>query len=76
MNLVVQLEVFLGEWKPVVRYNYAHGFPHRDILFADGRKVKESVEGRDLGAIATMAIQDLKANWVRHIRRCGYGLEK
>lgn len=75
VNLVVQLETFLGDWVPVVRYNYAHGFPHRDLLFADGRKLKEPVEDRDLGRIATRAIEDLKKNWLAYLRRCGYGAE-
>lgn len=72
VNLVVQLEIFIEGWVPVVRYNYAHGFPHRDLLLADGGKLKEPVEGRDLGRIATQAIEDLKKNWPHYLRRCGY----
>ena len=38
----VQLEVWVAElerWRPVVRYDDAHGAPHRDILDWDGRVV-------------------------------------
>ncbi len=74
-NMVVQLEVFIQDWKPVARYDYAHGFPHRDLLFADGGKLKEPVEDRDLGRVATEAIEDLKKNWSHYLRRCGYETE-
>lgn len=74
-DLVVQLEILLEEWMPVVRYNYAHGFPHRDLLFSDGRKLKEPIEQRGLGRIATEAIEDLKTNWLQYLRRCGYASE-
>ncbi len=31
-DFLVQLEHGTGdEWKQIVRYNYAHGFPHRDV---------------------------------------------
>lgn len=34
----VQLETYVGErWYPVLRYDSAHGYPHRDLLDWDGR---------------------------------------
>lgn len=41
----VQLEVYDPDdarWRPVVRYDDAHGAPHRDILAYDGRVVEET----------------------------------
>jgi hypothetical protein len=36
----VQLETYVdGHWHPVVRYDSAHGHPHRDLLDWDGRVV-------------------------------------
>jgi hypothetical protein len=40
----VQLEVYdvnASEWRPVVRYDNAHGAPHRDILDWSGRVVEK-----------------------------------
>jgi hypothetical protein len=41
----VQLEVFDPDgrrWRPVVRYDDAHGVPHRDILDYDGSVVEKT----------------------------------
>ena len=48
VGMVVQLEILLDDWTPVVRYDYAHGIPHRDLMFSDGEKRKEEVEESDL----------------------------
>lgn len=38
----IQLEVFVDEeWYPVVRYDTAHGKPHRDILQPNGEQTKD-----------------------------------
>jgi hypothetical protein len=40
----LQLEVwYQGEWVPVVRYDNAHGFCHRDALHPDGSQDKTGV---------------------------------
>ena len=37
LEFIVQYEtVILGEWRPVVRYDTAHGFAHKDMIRADG----------------------------------------
>jgi hypothetical protein len=37
LEFVVQYEtVVSGEWRPVVRYDTAHGFAHKDIIKANG----------------------------------------
>ena len=42
MEFIVQYEtVILGEWRPVVRYDTAHGFAHKDIIRASGEVVKQ-----------------------------------
>ena len=71
-DLMIQLETFEDEWKGVVRYNYAHGLPHRDILFRDGKKTKEFLGEQNLNRVAQDAIKDLKENWEWYLRRCGY----
>ena len=38
----MQLECYVDEeWRPVVRYDSAHGQPHRDVLDWDGRVIEK-----------------------------------
>ena len=62
---VVQYETFLrGKWVPVVRYDTAHGFFHRDVYLLAGKKrLKEFVYRTTLGEALTYAIQDIRLNW-------------
>ncbi len=63
-QFTVQLEIHrLGNWHPVVRYDNAHGFCHRDTLHPDGSQEKTAVFVGDLNATFTYAIQDLRATW-------------
>lgn len=41
-RFVVQLELFYnGEWRPVVRYDTAHGYVHVNVCHASGETEKE-----------------------------------
>jgi hypothetical protein len=65
-KFVVQLEVRVNsEWRPVVRYNTAHGRPHRDIYRTDGSVLKQWL---DLGfsEALTYAVREIKDNWRRY----------
>jgi len=45
----VQYETKLGgEWYPVVRYDTAHGFAHRDLIDRHGRQRKAPIFARSL----------------------------
>ena len=38
LAFTVQFEVWTGDtWRPAVRYDSAHGYPHRDVLDWEGR---------------------------------------
>ena len=64
LRFTVQLEALCGErWCPVVRYDNAHGFSHRDTIHADGTQEKTALFVGDVNATFTYAIHDLKANW-------------
>lgn len=63
-----------GERLPVVRYDSAHGTPHRDLLRRDGTAEKTWFEEMSLGEALTMGIQDIRANW-RSYRRQYWGEE-
>ena len=53
-----------GRSYSVVRFDTAHGFPHKDINRPDGTvEHKEQLSGGDLVALADAAIDDLKSHW-------------
>ncbi|MCA1667010.1 MAG: hypothetical protein LC793_06345 [Thermomicrobia bacterium] len=70
-RFVVQLEYTIGDdrWLPVVRYDSAHGRPHRDILNPGGETIKKEWLDELLGRDVSMAEglnygqDDLKKNW-------------
>ena len=64
-SFTVQYEAVIdGRTYPVVRYDCAHGYPHRDLLDAEGRNVaKLWLAGWDLATALDHARKDLRANW-------------
>ena len=66
----VQLETRLEtKWLPVVRYDTAHGFAHRDLLDQRGRAEKTPLFNQDLNDALTFAENDLKTNWRSYKQR-------
>jgi hypothetical protein len=66
----VQLETYDGEvWWPVVRYDTAHGFSHRDLLSRKGVEQKTPLFDMDYNDALTFAENDLKANWMSYRQR-------
>jgi len=67
IRFVVQYETFIeGEWRPVIRYDTAHGFPHMDRIRPDGTADKIPLLTTDLGEALTFADQDIDENWERY----------
>ncbi|MEO5571721.1 MAG: hypothetical protein ABIT08_13565 [Bacteroidia bacterium] len=63
IDLVVQYESYLNnKWTPIVRYDCAHGFFHRDILF-NGKKEKQTITITSLVDALNYAEQDIKDRW-------------
>lgn len=59
----VQLEVFVaGECRPVIRYDSAHGFAHRDRYFLDGRSTKTELQ-MDFHEALLFADEDVREHW-------------
>jgi hypothetical protein len=59
----VQLEVFIeGQWRPVIRYDCAHGYAHLDRYNIHGETSKEEVPLSFAEALTT-AEEDLEQNW-------------
>src|SRR4030042_2833589 len=64
LEFVVQYEtVILREWRPVVRYDTAHGFAHKDVIRANGEVVKQPLFFETYNLAFTFATLDLKMNW-------------
>jgi hypothetical protein len=64
LRFVVQLEVRVaGAWHPVVRYDTAHGFAHRDQLHYKGTTEKSPLAVETLAQALTVAERDLRENW-------------
>ena len=64
ISFSVQVEVrYKDRWYPVVRYDTAHGFAHRDFLHPDGRIDKTSLFLQDYNEALIFAEEDLKNNW-------------
>ena len=60
----IQLEILVnGEWIPVVRYDTAHGQPHRDILHPNGEQTKDWFEGYSMAEVLTIGKNDIMENW-------------
>lgn len=67
VRFTVQYETFVhGEWRPVVRYDTAHGFPHIDRVFPGGRVEKIPLLVPDLADALTLADDDIDENWPRY----------
>lgn len=52
-----------GVWHPVVMYDTAHGFAHRDMLKLKGEAEKTPLFNQDYNDALTFAEYDLKTNW-------------
>jgi hypothetical protein len=66
-QFTVQLEILVRDaWLPIVRYDNAHGFCHRDTLHPDGTQDKTALFFGDTNETFTFAIEDLRTNWENH----------
>lgn len=64
IDVVYQYEAYIRDnWIPIVRYDCAHGFFHRDILMPNGDKEKQEIAIDNLKSASKYAEQDLKDRW-------------
>jgi hypothetical protein len=62
----VQMELLVGHhWEPVVRFDTAHGFAHRDLYRRSGGAIKTPL-GMDFRTARTFAQEEILANWRRY----------
>lgn len=66
-KFLVQYECFRkNKWQPIIRYDTAHGYFHKDILYPDGSKVKREITCFTLNDALTFAEQDIIRNWKKY----------
>jgi hypothetical protein len=64
VNVMVQYEAKItGAWHEIVRYDFAHGFFHRDVMYPKGKKEKQPIRIENLNDALQYAEQDLKDRW-------------
>ena len=64
IDIVIQYETFIdNKWIPIVRYDCAHGFFHRDIMNPNGTQDKSAISIELLEVAIGYAEQELKDNW-------------
>ena len=74
---MVQIEVLIGgRWKPVVRFDTAHGFAHRDLIHPSGKVDKTPLFLHTWGEALDFAEADLKSNWEGYIDQYRRGLKQ
>jgi len=67
LGFVVQYETRVkNKWMPVVRYDTAHGFAHKDLIDPDGSKEKILIGAVELSEALTFADNDINENWKRY----------
>ena len=73
----VQIESLVsGEWRPVVRYDTAHGFAHRDLMLPNGKVEKTPVFTHTFNEALDFAEADLRSNWNGYVERYLKGDQK
>lgn len=64
ISFAVQYEtLWQDKWLPIVRYDTAHGFAHRDLYDMRGKATKTPLFILDYNQALTFAESDLKVNW-------------
>ena len=67
LSFVVQYEAYIEEgWCAIVRYDTAHGYFHRDMMYPDGCTRKKRLSGVSYAEAFTQAELDIKMNWRRY----------
>jgi len=63
-DILVQYDTFLdNKWTPIIRYDCAHGYFHKDVLNPKGNKEKHTIVIQNLEDALLYAEQDIKDRW-------------
>jgi len=67
LEFCVQYEArIIEKWQPIIRYDTAHGYAHRDIIHFDGSVEKEPLYFVNYNFAFTFATQDLRKSWRKY----------
>lgn len=70
IKFTVQYEILIqGKWHPVVRYDTAHQYAHKDILHPNGRVDKTPLYLSNYNVALAYAESDIKSNWIKYRNR-------
>lgn len=70
IDIVVQYESIIDKkWTPILQYDCAHGFFHRDVLTPQGEKEKQPIAIENFNDALLYAEQDLKDRWKYYKQR-------
>jgi len=72
-DLTIQLEINLGKWKPVIRWDRGpHEFFHRHLIYSNGYEEREKTNTQELNKVIEDGIEDLKKNLKSYLEKTGY----
>jgi hypothetical protein len=67
LAFVIQYEAEIdGKWREIVRYDTAHGRPHKDVLHPDGVETKEEFPHYTNAEVLTYGQNDIRKNWCKY----------
>lgn len=67
VEFVVQYEMLYNcKWVPIIRYDTAHGYAHKDLINPDGSKEKILIGQANLNEVMNMADRDINENWEKY----------
>ena len=67
LEFMVQCEALIGDiWQPIIRYDTAHGFAHKDIMHPSGMIDKQPLYFDSYNMALTYATLDLKRFWRKY----------
>ncbi|MBI3741399.1 MAG: hypothetical protein HY257_06550 [Chloroflexi bacterium] len=55
-----------GEWLEIIRYDTAHGRPHKDLVHPDGTETKEEFPNYSNAEVLTLGQNDIRKNWKKY----------
>ena len=55
-----------GVWRAVVRYDTAHGRPHKDVLHPDGSETKEEFPHYTFAEVLALGQNDIRRHWKKY----------
>lgn len=67
---VAQYETLLADkWTAITRYDFAHGFFHRDFMNPDGSQEKTPIDIDDRAQALAFAKNDLQSHWETYLTK-------